>query len=60
MAIHVKKKFPLSEIVQEFQIQLGGIRKKLKSNLKSSPTFLLLFLQSDYCSLSVYWQMFQK
>lgn len=60
MTIHIKKKFPLSEIVQEFQIQLGGIRKKLKSNLKSSPTFLLLFLQSDYCCRSVYWQMFQK
>lgn len=60
MANHVKKKFPLSETFQEFQIQLGDIRKKLKSNLKSPPTFLLLFLQSDYCSWSTYWQIFQK
>lgn len=58
MANHVGKKFPLSETFQEFQIQLGDIRKKLKSNLKSPPT--LLFLQSDYCCWSTYWQIFQK
>lgn len=58
--IHLKKKFPLSETSQEFQIQLGDIRKQLKSNLKSPPTFLLLFLPSDYCSWSTYWQSFPK
>lgn len=60
MAIHVKKKFPLSETFQEFQIQLGNIRKKLKSNLKSPLRFFLLFLQSDYCSWSMYWQIFRN
>jgi len=60
MATHVRKKFPLSETFQEFQIQLRDIRKKLKSNLKSPPTFLLLLLQSDYFSWSMYWQIFQK
>lgn len=52
MAIHVKKKFPLSETFQEFQIRLGNIRKKLKSNLKSPLRFFLLFLQSGSCSWS--------
>lgn len=33
--------------------------QKLKSNLKSPPTFLL-FLQSDYCYWSTRWQIFQK
>lgn len=59
-ANHVEKKFPLSETFQEFQIQFGDIRRKLKPNLKSPPTFLLLFLQNDYCSWSTYWQIFQK
>lgn len=59
-AIHLKKKFPLSETSQEFQIRLGDIRKQLKSNLKSPPTFHLLFLPSNYCSWSMYWQIFPK
>lgn len=49
----------LSETFQEFQIQLGDIRKKFKSHFKSPPTFLL-FLQSDYCSWSMYQQISQK
>lgn len=59
-AIHLKKKFPLSETSQEFQIQLGDIRKQLKSNLKSPPTFHLLLLPSNHCSWSTYWQIFPK